>query len=264
MTGPAPSPSWPPPIQSQRPAGRALRSILRHGSGVRPPPGPEGAYGLRRSLSTPPGGALLSRGGVLLAASLAIPLTDILAVGDVWRVSISGHEGSSFTVTPTELVFTEDNWNVPQEVTITAPAGAAAPLRLRHIVSGPGYETATPVEIEVTVMANQEGGSHRQQRAWLVRERFSTPPPLSGLAVTVAGEELTSATPLVENEGVLAKVLGFEPVTTPQLVEDSAFSPPGRRTRNGARAGRGSAPAGHLGQRRHLLLSWTRRRALLG
>ncbi|MCY4331591.1 MAG: hypothetical protein OXC96_03615 [Cyanobacteria bacterium MAG CAR1_bin_15] len=194
-------------------------------------------------LSTPPGGALLSRGGVLLAASLAIPLTDILAVGDVWRVSISGHEGSSFTVTPTELVFTEDNWNVPQEVTITAPAGAAAPLRLRHIVSGPGYETATPVEIEVTVMANQEGGSHRQQRAWLVRERFSTPPPLSGLAVTVAGEELTSATALVENEGVLAKVLGFEPVTTPQLVEDSAFSfSPRQKNKERSKGRKGKRP----------------------
>jgi len=40
----------------------------------------------------------------------------------------------------------------------------------------------------------------------------------------VAGEEITSATPLEENQQVLAKVLGFETVSSQQVVTASAFS----------------------------------------
>ena len=57
-----------------------------------------------------------------------------------------------------------------------------------------------------------------------IRERFSAPPSASGLHLNVAGEELTGAAPLVENQQVLAKVLGFESVTAQQVVEGSSFS----------------------------------------
>jgi len=53
---------------------------------------------------------------------------------------------------------------------------------------------------------------------------FAAPPTPPGLAVTVAGEEITSATPLEENQQVLAKVLGFETVSSQQVVTASAFS----------------------------------------
>ena len=57
-----------------------------------------------------------------------------------------------------------------------------------------------------------------------VRERFTAPPSASGLHLTLAGEDLTSAVPLAENQQVLAKVLGFESVTAQQVVEGSSFS----------------------------------------
>ncbi|MCY3595810.1 MAG: hypothetical protein OXH01_11340 [Bacteroidetes bacterium] len=74
--------------------------------------------------------------------------------------------------------------------------------------------------------------------AWLVRfgrtvshqvvdalqQRFTAPPSASGLHLSVAGEELTGAAPLVENRQVLSKVLGFETVTAQHLVEGSSFS----------------------------------------
>ena len=62
-----------------------------------------------------------------------------------------------------------------------------------------------------------------QQVVDAVQGRFAAPPPLSGLTLTVAGEEVT-AMPLEENHGALSKLLGFETVTTDQLVEGSAFS----------------------------------------
>ena len=57
----------------------------------------------------------------------------------------------------------------------------------------------------------------------VIQDRF-TATTQAGLTLTVAGEELTSATPLAENQQVLAKVLGFETVTAQQAVEGSAFS----------------------------------------
>ena len=48
--------------------------------------------------------------------------------------------------------------------------------------------------------------------------------PTAGLALTVAGEAITSAPPLEEHEGVLAKALGFETITTEALVQGSSFS----------------------------------------
>ena len=74
-------------------------------------------------------------------------------------------------------------------------------------------------------------------RAWLTRfgrtvsqhvvdalqGRFAAKPQ-TGLSLTVAGEALSSTTPLAENQQVLAKALGFETVTAHQLVDGSSFS----------------------------------------
>ena len=46
----------------------------------------------------------------------------------------------------------------------------------------------------------------------------------AGLQVTVAGEAITNAPPLVENEGLLSKALGFETVSPEALVQGSSFS----------------------------------------
>ena len=58
--------------------------------------------------------------------------------------------------------------------------------------------------------------------------------PATGLQVTVAGEAITDAPPLVENQGILSKALGFETVSPEALVEGSSFS--------FAPAGEGSRP----------------------
>jgi len=56
-----------------------------------------------------------------------------------------------------------------------------------------------------------------------LQQRFSTAAPPPGLMVTVGGEDL-SGTPLEDNAGALRKVLGFESVSSSQLVSGSAFS----------------------------------------
>ncbi|WP_034418080.1 hypothetical protein, partial [Candidatus Synechococcus spongiarum] len=67
------------------------------------------------------------------------------------------------------------------------------------------------------------GRTVAQQVVDAVQERFSAAPPPPGLQAVVAGEDLT-ATPLEDNEGALAKLLGFKAVTTGQVVAGSSFS----------------------------------------
>ena len=57
-----------------------------------------------------------------------------------------------------------------------------------------------------------------------LQARFTSSPASPGLELTVAGEELSSAPPLQENQQVLAKLLGFETVSTKRLVQRSSFS----------------------------------------
>ena len=67
------------------------------------------------------------------------------------------------------------------------------------------------------------GRTVSQQVTDALQSRF-TAGPQPGLHLTVAGEELTSAVPLAENQSALAKLLGFETLTSHQLVQDSSFS----------------------------------------
>ncbi|MCY4236333.1 MAG: hypothetical protein OXE74_08590 [Cyanobacteria bacterium MAG CAR2_bin_4] len=149
-------------------------------------------------------------------------------------------DNEDVTVNPSSLTFTDSDWDDPQTVTLTASEDADGEddsAALSHTASGAGISddglTVTVMVLELVSSANpvkavsgwqvRFGRTVSQQVVEAVQERFSTPPALSGLAVTVAGEELTS-TPLAENRQVLAKALGFQPVSTPHLIEASAFS----------------------------------------
>ena len=67
------------------------------------------------------------------------------------------------------------------------------------------------------------GRTVSQQVTDALQSRF-TASPQPGLHLTVAGEELNGAVPLAENRSALAKLLGFETLTSHQLVQDSSFS----------------------------------------
>ena len=148
------------------------------------------------------------------------------------RVSISGHEATGLTADATSLDFTPTNWDVPQPITLTAP-GKAASITLTHAATGGNYG-GIEAEVVVTVIALDP----KARQGWLsrfgrtvshqvvegIQDRFTAAPPPPGLHLTVAGEALSSTTPLAENQQVLAKALGFETVTTQQLVEGSSFS----------------------------------------
>ena len=132
------------------------------------------------------------------------------------------------------LLFTPENWNQPQEVMVTAGQEAGVVL-LRLNASGGDYEGLTAevrVELVARALVDAEatrgwqvrfGRTVTQQVVDAVQGRFSATPQ-AGLTLTVAGEEVTGATPLEENEGVLSKVLGFESVSGQQLAQGSSFS----------------------------------------
>ena len=67
------------------------------------------------------------------------------------------------------------------------------------------------------------GRSVSQQVVDALQQRFSTTTP-SGLQLTLAGETLTSDTPLEENHVLLSRLLGFESVSGQELAQGSSFS----------------------------------------
>ena len=67
------------------------------------------------------------------------------------------------------------------------------------------------------------GRSVSQQVVDALQQRFSTTTP-SGLQLTLAGEALTSDTPLQENHVLLSRLLGFERVSSQELAQGSSFS----------------------------------------
>ena len=179
-------------------------------------------------------GLELSTGHLRVSKGGSISYTIALATqpSDPVRVSISGHEATGLTVDVASLDFTPANWDVPQEVTLTAP-GKAASITLTHTATGGNYG-GIEAEVVVPVIALDP----KARQGWLsrfgrtvshqvvegIQGRFAAPPSPPGLHLTVAGEALSSTTPLAENQQVLSKALGFETVTTHQLVEGSSFS----------------------------------------
>ncbi len=82
--------------------------------------------------------------------------------------------------------------------------------------------TATVMDDDLGLKLNVEGVALRfgravsQQVVDALQDRFAAH-PAAGLQLTVAGEPITSATPLEYNQGVLSKALGFETVSTAGL-----------------------------------------------
>ncbi len=165
--------------------------------------------------------------------SYTIALDNQPMSGDL-TVTIIGHENTHLTADPTTLTFTSSNWNTPQTVTLTAAKNADdARIILTHRARGTNYQGLTAT-VDVTVVAVDPvptkalhlrfGRTLSQQVVDALQDRFATLPTEGGLQVAVAGETITDATPLAEHEGVLSKALGFENVTTRQLVQGSSFS----------------------------------------
>ncbi|WP_034418234.1 hypothetical protein, partial [Candidatus Synechococcus spongiarum] len=139
------------------------------------------------------------------------------------------------------LTFNNTDWNIAQPVTVVAGEDADATndsATLSHTAAGGGYNSVTS-NVAVTITDNdiptdvlteavkavqvRVGRTVAQQVVNAVEGRFSANPH-AGLTLTVAGEELTGATPLAENAGALSKVLGFESVSGQQLAQGSSFS----------------------------------------
>ena len=158
-------------------------------------------------------------------------------MGEV-TVSISGGEGSSVTVSPTRLLFSPTTWNRPQSVGVRAVGGPSpamgVPVTLSHRASGADYDGLTA---DVVVNVPADPVEKKAKKGWhlrlgrtvshqvvdILQDRFAAG-PTAGLQVTVAGEAITSAPPLAENEGLLSKALGFEAVSPEALAEGSSFT----------------------------------------
>ena len=194
-------------------------------------------------------GLMLSADSLRVEEGGSVSYTMALAtepMGEV-TVSISGGEGSGVTAAPTRLLFTQGNWDRPQPVSIraadTSPA-VGAPVTLSHTASGADYGGLTA---DVVVNVSADAVAKEAKTAWHLRsgrtvshqvvdalqDRLAAR-PAAGLQVTVAGEAITDALPLAENQGILSKALGFEVVSPEALVEGSSFS--------FAPAGEGSRP----------------------
>ncbi|WP_152535266.1 autotransporter outer membrane beta-barrel domain-containing protein [Candidatus Synechococcus spongiarum] len=172
---------------------------------------------------------------------------------DTVTVTVGGNN-SDVTVSPASLTFNNTTWNTAQPVTVSAGEDDDATndsATLSHTAAGGGYNSVTG-NVAVTITDNDiptdvlteavKAGQVRvgrivtQQVVAAVQGRFASTPSQAGLTLTVAHEELTGATPLAENEGVLSKVLGFESVSGQQLAQGSSFSfsPPSQAEAGGA------------------------------
>ncbi len=145
------------------------------------------------------------------------------------------------TVSPATLTFNPSTWNKAQTVTVTGvddkvdQSGIrSATISHRATSSDAQYNNISISSVTAMVVDDDLGlklkGWHlrfsravSQQVVDALQDRFCTH-PAAGLQLTVAGEPITSATPLEYNQGMISKALGFETVTTAGLVEGSSFS----------------------------------------
>ena len=166
----------------------------------------------------------------------AAPITVAVAITD------SGDFLSSGQPNPRMVVIGEDgtaDFSVAtQDDDIDEPDGAITAT----VRAGTGYRLpANDKMAEVTVRDNDDPAvapPTEENRAWQIRfgrtvsqqvvdalqQRFSTTTTPSGLQLTVAGETLTSDTPLEENHVLLSRLLGFESVSSQALAQGSSFS----------------------------------------
>ena len=166
------------------------------------------------------------------APTATVTVTVSVSDGKGWMVDTDpGSPGKQTT-----LLFTPTNWNQPQEVVVSAGQEGEGVATVVINASGGDYE-GLRAAIRVEVVEQDQGTATEAAKGWQVRfgrtvaqqvvdavqDRLTAAPSPVGLHLTVAGEDL-SGMPLEENEGALAKVLGFETVTTGQVMQDSAFS----------------------------------------
>ncbi|MCY4235398.1 MAG: autotransporter outer membrane beta-barrel domain-containing protein, partial [Cyanobacteria bacterium MAG CAR2_bin_4] len=200
---------------------------------INTPPEPQNDPGLALSAAR----LAVARGG---EGGFALKLDTAPTAPVTVTVAVSGDSGLTVDTDPQRvgsqntLVFTPENWNTEQEVMVSAgqEAGVAT---VTISASGGDYEGLTAA-LRVTVLARSQtdasatagwqvrfGRTVAQQVVTAVQDRFTTHPQ-AGLNLTVAGEDLTGATALAENEGALSKLLGFETVSGQQLAQGSSFS----------------------------------------
>ncbi|MCY3654218.1 MAG: hypothetical protein OXG70_04175, partial [Cyanobacteria bacterium MAG IRC1_bin_28] len=103
------------------------------------------------------------------------------------------------------------------QLVLSSPRGA-------RIADAVGVATIVNTDVMPAAWLSRLGRTVSQQVVDALQDRFAALPSSPGLTLTVAGEELSSAVPLAENQQVLSKALGFETVTGQQLVEGSSFS----------------------------------------
>ena len=157
-------------------------------------------------------------------------------------ITPSSGDGGAATVSPSNLTFSSTTWNTPQTITVTAlqdDDNEDETIAVSHSVRGYGSISSGDM-VSVTVRDDDEATGEAVIQAWLPRfgrsvaqqvvERVSRrlqQRPQPGLEVSVAGEQLTNRGPWEEEEGIMAKLLGFETVSEGQLVEGTefAFSP---------------------------------------
>ena len=214
----------------------AVESVTATPLAPLPPPEPEdddpGLVPSTVSLAVLRGGAGRFSLKLDTAPTATVAVTVSVSDGKGWMVDTDpGSPGKQTT-----LLFTPTNWNQPQEVVVSAGQEGEGVATVVINASGGDYE-GLRAAIRVEVVEQDQGTATEAAKGWQVRfgrtvaqqvvdavqGRLTAAPSPVGLHLTVAGEDL-SGMPLEENEGALAKVLGFETVTTGQVMQDSAFS----------------------------------------
>ena len=165
------------------------------------------------------------------------PITVAVAIGDRGEFVSSGQPNPRMVTIGEDG--TADFSVATQDDDMDEPDGAITAT----VTAGTGYTlSANDKMAEVTVQDNDAPAvapPTEENRAWQIRfgrsvsqqvvdalqQRFSTSSSTpSGLQLTVAGETLTSDTPLQENHVLLSRLLGFERVSGQEMAQGSSFS----------------------------------------
>ena len=187
------------------------------------------------------GGSAVSEGAEARFTLSAAPAP---AAGDTIEVAVSvgqrGDVAGSNETGPRIVVVDESGTAVftvaTAEDTVHEPDGAVTVV----VEGGTGYTphgsnnmaAVTVEDNDATAAPTQEkkawsirlGRTVSQQVVDVLQQRFSSSTTPSGLEFTLAGEALSGDRPLEENHVLLSRLLGFETLSSRQLVEGSSFS----------------------------------------
>ena len=210
------------------------------------PLGPIAPAGTAAASFASPGATVAEgMGSHQVAVNLSPPASSAFTLH--YRVRGTATAGSDFTIPNSGTVqVAEGAASVGIPVSITHDQGEeSSETVVLTLEAGPGYVVTSPTTPHTLTITDSpappaDGEDHkdhkRVKKAWHLRlgrtlsqqvahglqDRLSTP-PAAGLQLTVAGEAITSATPLAEQEGLLTKALGFEAVTSQGLAKGSSF-----------------------------------------